>query len=131
MYDRVHIDEKWFNMYKASTTYYLTANEPEPYRSSPNKRYIGKVMFVAAVARPRYDFSRKQVFDGKIGIWPVVETAVAVRTSKNRPAGAPMTKCINMTRKVYRQLLIDKVFPAIRAKWPGKFFSFFCRWSII
>ncbi|KAG6971405.1 hypothetical protein JG687_00002064, partial [Phytophthora cactorum] len=53
MYDTVHVDEKWFNMYKASNTFYLTANEAAPYTSSPNKRYIDKVMFLAAVARPR------------------------------------------------------------------------------
>lgn len=119
MYDRVHIDEKWFNMYKAATTYYLTADEADPHRSSQNKRYIGKVMFLAAVARPRYDPHRKCQFDGKIGIWPIVETAVAKRKSKNRPAGMPVTKCVNMTRDVYTKLIVDKVIPAIRAKWPG------------
>ncbi|KAG6974136.1 hypothetical protein JG688_00003185 [Phytophthora aleatoria] len=58
MYDTVHIDEKWFNMYKASNTFYLTANEAAPYTSSPNKRYIDKAMFLAAVARPRNDSHR-------------------------------------------------------------------------
>ncbi|ETO76997.1 hypothetical protein F441_07778 [Phytophthora nicotianae CJ01A1] len=53
MYDTVHIDEKWFNLHKGTTKYYLTANEQLPYRSCPNKKYIGKVMFLAAVARPR------------------------------------------------------------------------------
>ncbi|ETI30185.1 hypothetical protein F443_22697 [Phytophthora nicotianae P1569] len=33
----VHIDEKWFNMYKASSRYYLTADEELPYRTCPNK----------------------------------------------------------------------------------------------
>ncbi|ETI51616.1 hypothetical protein F443_05081 [Phytophthora nicotianae P1569] len=38
MYNVVHIDEKWFNMYKASSRYYLTADEEMPYRTCPNKR---------------------------------------------------------------------------------------------
>jgi hypothetical protein len=32
MYDVVHVDEKWFNMYKASNRYYLAADESLPYR---------------------------------------------------------------------------------------------------
>lgn len=51
MYDVVHIDEKWFNLCKATTKFYISTNEPVPYRSTPNKRYIGRVMFLAAIAR--------------------------------------------------------------------------------
>ncbi|KAJ8542514.1 hypothetical protein ON010_g12300 [Phytophthora cinnamomi] len=120
MYDIVHIDEKWFNMYKASSRYYLASDEALPYRSCSNKRYIGKVMFLAAVARPRYDFSRKKYFDGKIGIWPIVERTAAKRTSKNRVVGTLITENITMSRKIYVQMLKEKVFPAIRAKWPGR-----------
>jgi len=119
MYDTVHIDEKWFNMYKANNKYYLAKDEALPYRSSPNKRYIGKVMFLAAVARPRYDFGKKQYFDGKIGIWPIVERTIAQRNSKNRSKGDPVTKNISMTRDVYTKMLRENVFPAIRASWPG------------
>ncbi|ETN15348.1 hypothetical protein PPTG_21928 [Phytophthora nicotianae INRA-310] len=65
MYDTVHIDEKWFNLYKGTTKYYLTASEQLLYRTCPNKKYIGKVMYLAVVARPRYDFHRKQHFDAR------------------------------------------------------------------
>lgn len=99
--------------------FYLTAGEQLPYRSCASKRYIGKVMFLAAVARPRYDFGRKCAFDGKIGIWLIVETQPAKRSSANRPAGTSETKSISMTRVVYVSMLKDKVFPAIRAIWPG------------
>ncbi|KAE9340632.1 hypothetical protein PR003_g10397 [Phytophthora rubi] len=117
-HDTVHVDEKWFNLYKGATKYYLTAAEQLPYRSCPNKRYIGKIMFLAAVARPRYDCHRKVHFDGKIGIWPIVEETTAQRSSVNRPKGAPVTKSVSMTRVLYRKLLVDKVLPAIRAKLP-------------
>ncbi|RAW20637.1 hypothetical protein PC110_g22920 [Phytophthora cactorum] len=109
MYDTVHVDEKWFNLYKDTNKYYLTATEQLPYRSCPNKRYIGKIMFLAAVARPRYDFHRKQYFDGKLGIWPIVEETKAARSSANRPKGAIVTKSVTMTRKRYRTLLIENV----------------------
>ncbi|KAE8999534.1 hypothetical protein PR003_g21400 [Phytophthora rubi] len=75
-------------------------------------------MFLAAVARPRYDCHRKVHFDGKIGIWPIVEETTAQRSSVNRPKGAPVTKSVSVTRVLYRKLLVDKVLPAIRAKLP-------------
>lgn len=44
MYDIIHIDVKWFNLYKGTTRYYLTPDEGLPYRSTPNKQYIGNVI---------------------------------------------------------------------------------------
>ncbi|CAN0508370.1 unnamed protein product, partial [Discosporangium mesarthrocarpum] len=42
---------------------------PKPPRAQ-NKQFITKVMFLAAVARPRM-ISDGVWFDGKIGIWPI------------------------------------------------------------
>ncbi|ETK74459.1 hypothetical protein L915_18749 [Phytophthora nicotianae] len=66
--------------YLVSTRYYLTKDELAPYQACPNRRYIGKVMFLVAVARPRYDAKRKTYVDGKIGIWPIVEYVRAQRS---------------------------------------------------
>lgn len=119
LYNVVHVDEKWFNMYEASAKVYLTPSEDVPYRACANKRYIGKVMLLAAVARPRCAFGKKAHFDGKLGIWPVVDIVPAARNSHNRPAGTLETKNVAMDKKRYSEFLIDHVFPAIRAKWPG------------
>ncbi|KAG6945993.1 hypothetical protein JG688_00016260, partial [Phytophthora aleatoria] len=100
--------------------YYLAKDECLPYRSFPNKQYIGKLIFLAALVRPRYEFGKKRYFDGKIGIWPIIEQTFAQRGSKNRPKGAPITKTISVTRKVYTKMLLEKVFPAIREKWPAR-----------
>ncbi|GAA0157134.1 hypothetical protein LIER_14465 [Lithospermum erythrorhizon] len=54
MFDHVVIDEKWFFMTKDAQHYYLTIDEDEPYCSCQSKRFITKVMFLAAVARPRF-----------------------------------------------------------------------------
>lgn len=112
MYDLVHIDEKWFFMTKTQRQYYLTAEEETPYRTCKSKRYIGKIMFMAAVARPRPGF------DGKLGIWPFVRLDTAKRKSKNRPRGAPITVPVNADRDEVRKMIIEKVLPAIRAKFP-------------
>jgi hypothetical protein len=59
-------------------------------------------------------------FDGKVGLWPVVETKLAVRSSKNRPKGTPVTTPVEMTKDVYESMLSEHVIPAIKRVWPGK-----------
>ncbi len=54
-----------------------------PTRRVQNKEHMMKVMFLAAVARPRYDPEGECTFDGKIGMFPFVERVAAKRTSKN------------------------------------------------
>jgi hypothetical protein len=44
-------------------------------------------MFLAAVARPRFDANGNVVFDRKLGIWPFTYQEAAKRKSKNREAG--------------------------------------------
>ena len=120
MNDVIHIDEKWFNLYFEKETYYLSPEEIEPYHSTQSKRFIGRVMFLCAVARPRYDSHRRKYFDGKIGIWPFVTEEVAQRNSRNRMAGTVELKPLNVTKEVYTDYLINKVFPAVRSKFPFK-----------
>lgn len=50
MMDVVHIDEKWFFLSKETERYYLLPGELEPYRTCKSKRFIPKIMFLAAVA---------------------------------------------------------------------------------
>ncbi|KAL5706561.1 hypothetical protein ACHQM5_024712 [Ranunculus cassubicifolius] len=76
-------------------------------------------MFLAAVARPRFDSSGNEEFSRKIGIFPFTFKEPAKRNSKNRQAGTIETKPIlSVTKDVVRDCLINKVLPAIRQKWP-------------
>jgi hypothetical protein len=68
MFNVVHIDEKWFYRTRKSQGFYMGNNEENPKRSTRNKNYIEKIMFLAAVARPRFDSDGNCTFDGKIGI---------------------------------------------------------------
>lgn len=119
MYDTIHIDEKWFFLYKTATSYILTASEKPPHIECHNKRYITKVMFLAAVARPRYDYNKNRGFDGKLGIFPIVKKRLAKRTTKNQRAGDLITEPLSVDTAVYRSLLLDSVLPAIQSKMPG------------
>ncbi|ETO71364.1 hypothetical protein F444_12294 [Phytophthora nicotianae P1976] len=87
MYNMVHVDEKWFYADRDTRSYLVLEGEEVPSRVWKSKRFIPKTMFLAALARPRYDPHRKQEWDGKVGIW---------------------------------DYLLEKVFPAIKTKWPRK-----------
>jgi hypothetical protein len=118
----VHIDEKWFYMTQKTKKYYLLADEDDPYRTCKNKNYINKVMFLVALARPRFDEDNIETFSGKIGIFPFVQEVPAMRSSINRPADTLVTKPItSITNEVSRMFLINKVLPAIKAKWPHEY----------
>ncbi|KAF0707190.1 hypothetical protein AaE_013731 [Aphanomyces astaci] len=119
MLDTVHIDEKWFYVTKQNRRYYLWSDEAVPTRKCRSKKHITKVMFLTAVARPRYDARNKRMWDGRIGMWPFVKTRPALRSSKNRKRGDDVTEPFTVTRDVYRSFLIDKVIPAVRSKWPS------------
>ncbi|XP_051145930.1 uncharacterized protein LOC127261677 [Andrographis paniculata] len=115
----VHVDKKWFNLTRETKIYYLLPDEPEPYKVCHSKRFITKVMFLCAVVRPMYASNGECIFDGKIDIFPFTEKVPAQRNSKNRTIGTIVTKPLeSITKKVTKKLLINKVIPAIKEKWP-------------
>ncbi|KAE9298985.1 hypothetical protein PR003_g23110 [Phytophthora rubi] len=114
MFDVVHIDEKWLYVKKiGQRVYVLTGKDGTPLEEAPvqyvqSKRHIKKVMFLCAVARPRGDW------DGKIGLWPVVETYITQRWSVNRPAGVEEIKPVSMNR------ILARVVPIAAAREVSK-----------
>lgn len=119
--DHVHLDEKWFYICQNGQTYYLCDDEELPIRKVRHKSHITKVMLLAAVARPRDIVARwrgARSFSGKIGIFPFTEQRQARRNSRNRAAGTMETKCVEVTKEVYKRKVIDEVIPAIREAWP-------------
>jgi hypothetical protein len=75
----VHVDEKWFFITKKDQKYYVTQGEKRTARRIKNKLHITKVMFLTAVARPRFDSAGNCTFDGKIGMWLMIKTEAAKR----------------------------------------------------
>jgi hypothetical protein len=116
--DRVHIDEKWFNMCQDGETYILVEGEAPPERHVKHKNFIGKVMFLCAQARPRWDHHTNTQWDGKIGIWPIGKYTLAQRSSVNRPAGTVEWENENIDHEVYRDLLVNHVLTEVMNKWP-------------
>jgi hypothetical protein len=59
-------------------------NEAPPHtKTVQHKSHIMKVMFLCALARPRYNNTTRQWFDGLIGIYPVGELDMYKLTSAN------------------------------------------------
>ncbi|KAL2893707.1 Transposable element Tc3 transposase [Bienertia sinuspersici] len=115
----IHVDEKWFMMSKLSERYYLSPEECDPYRACRSKKYIVKIMFLAAVAKPLYNEQGELIWDGKIGIFPFTYKEPAKRNSKNRMAGTMETKAMqSITQEVMRHKFIHELLPAIKEKWP-------------
>ncbi|KAL2935755.1 Histone-lysine N-methyltransferase SETMAR [Bienertia sinuspersici] len=115
----IHVDEKWFLMLKLSQKYYLAPEECDPYRACRSKRFLLKIMFLAAVARPLYDGDGRLIWDGKIGIFPFTYKDSAKRNSKNRAAGTLETKAMqSISQEVMRQKFIQELLPEIKQKWP-------------
>ena len=120
MEDLIHIDEKWFYLTKDGQRFTIAADKEEPYRHVQHKSFLTKIMFLCAVARPRYDTRRNAWFDRKIGIWPIGKWEPAKRSSKKRTKGMPVWKNQCITRDVYREYLIEKFLPAVKEKWPTR-----------
>ncbi|KAI9124738.1 hypothetical protein K1719_004660 [Acacia pycnantha] len=117
MHNIVHLDEKWFYMTKNNANYYLLPGEEEPLRTTKNKNFIGKVMFLVDVACPRFDSDGNETFSGKIGVYPLVTQEPAKRKSVNKLAGTLVMKpIVSVTKGVSRQFLIEHVVLAIKEK---------------
>ena len=71
--DFVHVDEKWFYLFVDGQRFYLSDEEVPPVRKVQSKRFITKVMLIAAVARPRHNPATNTFFDGKTGLWSFTE----------------------------------------------------------
>jgi len=73
MENTVFVDEKWFRLSKINQKIYLQPCKSDPHCITQSKHFIPKVMFLAAVCRPRCNITAKKMFNGKIGIWPFIE----------------------------------------------------------
>jgi len=118
--DIIHLDEKIFRVMKTRTRYILAPMEKKPHLPAQSKRYVGQVMFLAAVAKPRWLDDEQRWFDGKLGLWPFLEMVPAQRSSKNRPRGTPVPTAVSVTATTFMAMLNDKLRPAIEAKWPRR-----------
>ena len=106
-YSEVHINDKWFYLHKVKRGIILHPDEPKRVQKCQSKRVVTKVMFMATVARPRYDHHKKSWFNRLIGIFPFTEFKEAKRTSYRRKKETmeqvPITRVTNLE---HEQMLV-------------------------
>ena len=71
-------------------------------------------MFLAAAARPRGEF------DGKKGIWSIVEFKESTRKSKCYQRGDIYPYNMKLNKSTYKQFLLGHLIPALKSKWPNR-----------
>jgi hypothetical protein len=52
-------------------------------------------------------------FDGKVGLYPIVETTFAIRDLVNPKKGTPVLKPISMSTAFYKDFILNKILPDI------------------
>jgi hypothetical protein len=133
-FNRIHINEKWFYEMQDKERCYLADDEEPPHNTSRHKSHYNKVMFLAAVARPwrtnrlliagytgevaQEKGDKGWYFNGKIGLYPIVEQGYAKRSSYLRRAGEPVTISVSMKRDVYKDFIFNKLLPDIAVNCP-------------
>ena len=82
-----------------------------------SKRYITKVMFLVAVAKPVYDDYGACVFDGKVGCWRVADIDKRNRNYNGKRTkyvkGDLYVKDVSMGAVKYVQMLTDLLLPRL------------------
>ena len=118
-YDEIHLDEKWFELTEIVQRFIKVKGEPSPHRTCKSKKFIPKLMFLCAIARPRFHPETNEcIFDGKLGSWPFIERVEARRSSANRARGTIEIKPRTVDRVVYAAMLENELIPAILTKFP-------------
>jgi hypothetical protein len=97
----IHVDEKWFFGLKQRQMFWVAPGEHTPVTNILSRSHVTKEMFLAAVARP----NQERGFDGKVGLYPVVEEYCAKRNSVNHRAGDVYFRPTTMTAKLFRRML--------------------------
>jgi hypothetical protein len=76
------------------------------------------MMFLCALARPRYNNITRQWFDGLIGIYPVGEFDMYKRGSRYHARGDLKWTNFTLDRDEYQRMMVKFVLPDIKRKMP-------------
>ena len=68
MHDWIHLDEKWFLLTQEKERYLLLLEEKNPKWCIKHKSHITKLMFLCAIAHPRFNPSANSWWDDKLGL---------------------------------------------------------------
>ena len=83
-----------------------------------SKRYITKVMFLCAVAKPIYDETGVCLFDGKVGCWRVADWLKRKQNYNGKRVqykkGDDYIQDCSMGARKYEEMMVDCLLPAVK-----------------
>ena len=83
MPDQIHLDKMWFFLTQKKERYLLLLEEKNPKMLHQTQIPHNKVVFLCAVAHPRFNPSANSWWDRKLGKWPIGDWEPAKCKSKN------------------------------------------------
>ena len=118
----VDVDEKWFYVVRVKGFVWVLPGymDADKIKKIPvqSKRYITKVMFLVAVARPVYDVDGTCLFDGKVGCWRCADVKQYTRNyngqTKRYAKDDWYTKDTNLGADKYVEILTQKLLPRLQ-----------------
>jgi hypothetical protein len=110
----IDIDEKWFYTVSTNGKRKVPPGVQPPRDAVQHKGHVPKVMALVAVARPVLEHN----FHGVVGAWRVGEMRKAKKSSKKRKKGDAVFHDLTMDSKLFCDIMIEKVFPAVRQLFP-------------
>lgn len=108
------MDKKWFYVLKGNVTFYFTPSEKSTHHLAKSKKFIAKVMFLCAVARPRQNAHTTSLL---MENWPFGARNAAIRIS-NRPVKIMEIKPAVLPKGISTDFLLEKVSIAFRTEFP-------------
>jgi len=118
----IDLDEKWFYCVRIKGFVWILPEymSRKMIKRLPvqSKRYITKVMFLTAVARPIFAEDGSLVWDGKVGNWRVADIMTYKRGSgknkfKKYKKGDKYVKDVNMGAEKYVQMMKELLLPRV------------------
>ncbi|KAG3136277.1 hypothetical protein PI126_g17884 [Phytophthora idaei] len=117
-YDAIHVNEKLFYLTAVRRRYYLLPGEEAPHRQVRSRSYI-KDADAGCSFQTKKGHGVEFVLQRQARYPAFIVQAPAVRSSARRPACAIATKEGRVAKATYRKMLIERLLPAIRERWPS------------
>ena len=119
----IDVDEKWFYVVRIKGYVWILPGHMDPDEIKAirveSKRYIQKIMYLVAVAKPLIAADGKTVlFSGKVGCWRVARLKHYAGDYngkfKSHRAGDEHIVDVNMDAAMYVDMMVNKLLPAVK-----------------
>jgi hypothetical protein len=113
-YNTLHTNKKWFYVTKVRGISYISRNEEAVKKSVQSKRFITMFMCLCVVGCPTFAAEQDVIWDGKVGVWPIMAEKTAEKNSRWHKIGDKYKVPCTLDAAKYEEMLVKVVMPAIK-----------------